>query len=135
MIKLEPYSKIWYDNLAEGKIKAVRCKRCGSIKFPPMPICGECSGTEMEWIDMDTEVSIESVNFSSTGNPPYQTGAWLGATVKVAGGDTFVTRLDGEEATMERAWELVDELPIKGHMEITTYENGISFPVVKADRQ
>jgi len=29
-----------------------RCKECGALFVPPRPICIQCNGSEMEWVEM-----------------------------------------------------------------------------------
>ena len=54
----EPIVKTYYDSLEEGKILAKRCKHCGKITYPPMPVCQECSKTDLEWIELGTEAEL-----------------------------------------------------------------------------
>ncbi len=40
------------DYLKQGKIMAVKCRKCGRKYFPPRPECPECLTEEMEWIEL-----------------------------------------------------------------------------------
>jgi uncharacterized OB-fold protein len=44
-----PISKIipFYTNLARGRLVATKCKRCGSLYFPPRGDCSKCHSTMM----------------------------------------------------------------------------------------
>ncbi len=56
---IEPFFK----GLEEGKIRATKCKTCGSIYFPPQIHCPRCNPGIMEWIDLDGDGKLET--FSS----------------------------------------------------------------------
>ena len=58
IMTFEPIVKTYYDSLEEGKILAKRCKHCGKITYPPMPVCQECSKTDLEWIELGTEAEL-----------------------------------------------------------------------------
>lgn len=57
-MKFEPIVKTYYDALEEGKILAKRCKHCGKITYPPVPVCQECSKTDLEWTELSTEAEL-----------------------------------------------------------------------------
>ncbi|MEE8355265.1 MAG: Zn-ribbon domain-containing OB-fold protein [Candidatus Bathyarchaeia archaeon] len=45
-------SKNFADSLAEGKIRGSKCAKCNAIHLPPRPVCPECGGSEMTWVDV-----------------------------------------------------------------------------------
>ncbi len=45
-------SASFYQFLAEKKLMAAKCKRCGALYLPPHPICSSCFGDELEWTEM-----------------------------------------------------------------------------------
>ncbi len=48
-----PFSDISYQQfLNEEKLMGSKCKRCGALFAPPRPICTECHGIEMQWVEM-----------------------------------------------------------------------------------
>lgn len=48
-----PFSDIAYERfLSEEKLMGSRCKGCGALFVPPRPICIQCYGSEMEWVEM-----------------------------------------------------------------------------------
>ncbi|MEM2103408.1 MAG: Zn-ribbon domain-containing OB-fold protein [Candidatus Bathyarchaeia archaeon] len=51
--------KFW-ENLKKGKISATKCKGCGKLYFPPFADCAECLGSNMEWVELDGEATIEA---------------------------------------------------------------------------
>jgi uncharacterized OB-fold protein len=47
-----PTVENFYKYCAEGRLMAVRCKRCGFLICPPRPICPKCLGYEFDWIQL-----------------------------------------------------------------------------------
>ena len=43
------------DYLAEGKVMATRCKKCGREDYPPRADCANCMSSDMEWFELDSE--------------------------------------------------------------------------------
>jgi uncharacterized OB-fold protein len=49
----KPFSDISYDQyLKEERLMGSKCKKCNALFVPPRPICIECHGEEMEWVQM-----------------------------------------------------------------------------------
>ena len=46
--------------LAEGKIMATRCKKCGLKYYPPQVDCSSCLNSDMEWFECPTEGQLAS---------------------------------------------------------------------------
>ncbi|MCS7139903.1 MAG: Zn-ribbon domain-containing OB-fold protein [Candidatus Nezhaarchaeota archaeon] len=57
-----PISKTlpFWEGLKQGKVMATKCKKCGKIYFPPAADCGECLSSDMEWIELSGEATIET---------------------------------------------------------------------------
>jgi len=48
-----PFSDISYEQfLNEEKLMGSRCEKCGALFVPPRPICIQCHGSDMAWIEM-----------------------------------------------------------------------------------
>lgn len=58
MVKIEPVVKKFYDSLDEGKILSLKCKRCGSSEYPPVTVCSNCSGTDLEWAEISGDAKL-----------------------------------------------------------------------------
>lgn len=43
--------KRYYDALAEGTIVATKCRRCGTLTFPPTTACERCGSDELDWTE------------------------------------------------------------------------------------
>jgi len=50
----------FYRMLGERRLMASRCLSCGRILLPPRPVCPNCYGTEMEWVELRGEGTVES---------------------------------------------------------------------------
>ena len=64
-------SKFW-KGLEEGKVYATKCKKCGTLHFPPAADCGECNSSETDWVELNgegelvtfTQVFVKPASFS-----------------------------------------------------------------------
>lgn len=54
--------------LAEGKIMATLCKKCGKKYYPPRADCSDCMSSEMEWKPIGGEGKL--VTFTKIYVPP-----------------------------------------------------------------
>ena len=49
---LRPFSAAVFDQyIAEHKLMAARCTKCGGIYVPPRAICPKCQSEELEWFE------------------------------------------------------------------------------------
>jgi len=70
--RVTEFTQPFWDRLAEGVLSTSRCRACGHMTFPPKPICPECWGREVEWVDLAgtgslysyTEVSAAPATFA-----------------------------------------------------------------------
>ena len=46
--KVEDFVK----HLEDGKIMGTRCKKCGSLHFPPRADCADCLSSDIEWVPL-----------------------------------------------------------------------------------
>jgi len=42
----------FYDRLREGRLSTTRCRRDGSLHWPPRTACPTCRTEELEWVDL-----------------------------------------------------------------------------------
>lgn len=117
MIKMQPYVKKWYDFLGEGKIMGLKCKRCGAYIFPPVTVCQECSGTELDWVEMSGEAKLLTFNLVIYPDPPFAKYApYFFGSVKLKEGPDFNGMIFGLEEGKEE--EALKRLPIPVKLEI-----------------
>ncbi len=48
----------FYEDLREGKVSATRCKKCGTLHFPPAADCSACMSNDIEWIPLNGEAEL-----------------------------------------------------------------------------
>ena len=49
---LRPFSAAAFDQyIAEHKLMAARCTKCGGMYVPPRAICPKCQSEELEWVE------------------------------------------------------------------------------------
>lgn len=96
------FSDISYEQfLNEEKLMGSRCKKCGALFLPPRPICLECHGNKMEWVEMKGKGRLVTFTCITVGPPlmikegydrkhPYCSGV-----VELEKGVRVVARLEG----------------------------------------
>jgi len=57
-----PISKTlpFWEGLKQGKILAAKCKKCGKLHFPPVADCSQCLSSDIEWVELSNEATIET---------------------------------------------------------------------------
>ncbi len=53
--------KPFYDGLREGKLMATKCKKCGRLFFPPQKDCPSCLESDMDWVELKPEGTLETL--------------------------------------------------------------------------
>jgi hypothetical protein len=49
---VRPFSAVAFDQyIAEHKLMAARCTKCGGLYVPPRAICPKCQSEELEWVE------------------------------------------------------------------------------------
>lgn len=129
MEKIEPVVRKWYDYLEEGKFTALKCKHCGHYEYPPVPICNECGRSEMEWVELSGEGTLNTVsvdNMPRTGFEKF--GLLVSGYVRLKEGPDFVawiTNVDSDDRD-----SLFDRIPLPVEVDIIQHE-GYKYPAFK----
>jgi uncharacterized OB-fold protein len=58
------------DYLARGKVMGTRCKKCGTMHFPPVADCAECLSSDVEWFEVTGKgklVSFSKLTYGPVG--------------------------------------------------------------------
>ncbi|RLF21109.1 MAG: hypothetical protein DRJ68_04270 [Thermoprotei archaeon] len=76
-----PTVESFYKFVAEGKLMAVKCKKCGKIIAPPRPVCDGCLSRDLEWVQLKGEGEL--VTFTIIHVPPVQFASMAPYTVAV----------------------------------------------------
>jgi uncharacterized OB-fold protein len=48
----ERYIDDFFKNLEKGIFRGQRCRDCGAYRLYPMPICGECQSSNLEFVEL-----------------------------------------------------------------------------------
>lgn len=117
MVKMEPYVKNWYDYFGKGKIMGLKCNRCGSYEFPPVPVCNKCSGTDLSWVEMSGEGKLVSFGITLYPDTPFAAFApYISGDVVLKEGPTYNAMVLG--VNPEHVEELYNKLPIAVKAEV-----------------
>lgn len=71
--RVTEFTRPFWDGLADGVLRTTRCDGCGHMTFPPKPICPDCWGKDVSWVDLSgrgvlysfTEVSAAPATFAA----------------------------------------------------------------------
>jgi len=68
-----PVSKIYkfYEGLAQGKVYATKCKRCGNLYFPPKADCSSCMSSSMSYVRLSKKARLEAYTIVSVKPPSF----------------------------------------------------------------
>jgi acetyl-CoA C-acetyltransferase len=129
MKPMEAYIKKWYDSLDADQIMGIRCKHCGTVEFPPVPVCNNCCSTDVEWVEMNREGQMVSISANVMVDPLFAAyGQKVIALVRLAEGPTFLSWLEG--VTLDEQADLFEKLPVKVKMEVQKRDK-YSYPVFR----
>lgn len=73
--RVTAFTKPFWDGLDEGVLRTSRCVRCGHMTFPPKPVCPECWGREVEWVDLSGRGTLYSFTEVSAAPAMFADGA------------------------------------------------------------
>jgi len=82
LISVEKIKKFFHEGLAEGKLLATRCKRCGRKFFPPQVDCPYCRVSDMEWVELPRRGRL--MTYTIIYVKPYSFGHYPDYTVGIA---------------------------------------------------
>jgi len=84
----------FFELLREGRLTTSRCKRCGSLPWPPRVVCPECMSDDLEWHDLPREGRIYVFTVQETGVPPGYEPPIVFAVVDLANGVRIVSVIE-----------------------------------------
>ncbi len=97
-----PFSDISFEQfLKEEKLMGSKCKACQARYVPPRPICIECHGSDMEWIELRGEGSLAAFTCISVGTPAMvsrgynRKNPYCSGVVELEEGGRVDARIDG----------------------------------------
>jgi uncharacterized OB-fold protein len=56
----DPDMRPFWDATYEHRLVSQRCDNCGTLRFPPLPICDTCLHEGAEWVDVSKQGTIWS---------------------------------------------------------------------------
>ena len=112
---VEKVAKMFYSNLAKGRILGAYCKECGAWTFPPVTACRECGSRKIVykkisgngWVHYYSTSILPPKKFAKYS--PYAYGL-----VELDEGPVFFTMIEGLDAsTPEKIKEGNEGLPVR----------------------
>jgi uncharacterized OB-fold protein len=59
----------FFQNLKQGKLTTTKCKKCGTLLWPPRIVCPNCFSNEFDWIDLGKEGELYAFTDIRIGAP------------------------------------------------------------------
>jgi uncharacterized OB-fold protein len=73
MSKQDPFTiEQFYKFVAQGKLMAGKCKKCGKIHLPPRPLCDKCYNQDFAWIPVPKKGKLISYTVIHIAPPQFQ---------------------------------------------------------------
>ena len=114
MTTIKPYLYNWYDKLREGKITGMRCKKCGHVELPSVPVCNKCSSFDLEEVELSGYATVNAISLSALGIAPYRNEPVVCGTAVTDEGSEFMSWFPAYDHTNED--ELRAMLPVRVRM-------------------
>ena len=58
--RVSPFTRPFWDALAQGRLITTRCRTCAMQGFPPRNLCRACWGRDLEWVPLATGGTLYS---------------------------------------------------------------------------
>jgi len=101
-VEERPFSDISFEQfLTEEKLMGSKCKGCKARYVPPRPICIECHGSEMEWVELKGEGRLAAFTCISVGPPAmiargyHRKNPYCSGVIELAEGARVDARIEG----------------------------------------
>lgn len=76
MSNQEPFTiEQFYKFVAEGKLMAGKCQKCGKIHLPPRPLCDKCYNQYFTWIPVPNKGKLITYTVIHIAPPQFQDAA------------------------------------------------------------
>jgi uncharacterized OB-fold protein len=62
----------FYKFMADGKLMAAKCQKCGKLHLPPRPICDECYGQDFVWVEVSGKGKLLAYSIIHVAPPQFQ---------------------------------------------------------------
>jgi uncharacterized OB-fold protein len=103
---LRPFSAAAFDQyIAEHKLMAARCTKCGGVYVPPRAICPKCQSEELEWVETSGKGKLAAFTVILSG-PTFmieqgydRKNPYISGIVELAEGTRISARITGLDPT------------------------------------
>jgi uncharacterized OB-fold protein len=103
---LRPFSAAAFDQyIAEHKLMAARCMKCGGVYVPPRAICPKCQSEELEWVETSGKGKLAAFTVILSG-PTFmieqgydRKNPYISGIVELAEGTRISARITGLDPT------------------------------------
>ena len=95
-----PYTRPFWEALAEGDFLLQTCDVCDHAYFPPAPVCPDCHGDRVSWTEIDATGEIYAYTRQHRTADGFESPIVL-ATVDLDAGPRVLVRMDDEYAELE----------------------------------
>ena len=96
------FSDITYKQfLNEEKLMGSKCEKCGAVYAPPRPLCVNCYGIDMSWVEMKGKGKLSAFTCIAVGPPSMvaegydRKNPYCSGIVELEEGPSVVARIDG----------------------------------------
>jgi uncharacterized protein len=73
MSSTQPFTiEQFYKFMAEGKLMAGKCQKCGKIHLPPRPICDICYSQDFSWLEIKGKGKLLAYSVIHIAPPQFQ---------------------------------------------------------------
>lgn len=49
---IDDFNREYWEGCKKRELRAQKCRDCGKLRFPPQPMCPNCTSTDTEWIKL-----------------------------------------------------------------------------------
>ena len=92
----------FWRGIARGELLAQRCEDCGTLRFPPLPVCDNCLSERAKWVAVSQRGTIwSSVRYFRAFHPAFADDIpYVVALVENEDGLVFVGNVEGPAAAI-----------------------------------
>lgn len=91
----EPYTDPFWEALDDGRFLIQECGDCGEAYFPPAPVCPECHGDDVAWVESEARGELYAYTRQHRTAEGFDSPVVLG-TVDLAEGPRLLVRMDDD---------------------------------------
>ncbi|MCS5694721.1 Zn-ribbon domain-containing OB-fold protein [Desulfofundulus thermocisternus] len=105
--------KQFYEGLKEGKLLGLQCRSCGAYTAPPKICCAECTGTDLEVVELSGRGEIKTFTVIRVAPEGFE-APYIVAMAEMEEGPWLLGNLEGVEPD-RAAMDLIGKKVKVGH--------------------